>query len=151
MSEVRSPAPSSPTADEARFRFRHEVDVRFRDLDPMGHAHHTLPLVYLEEARAEYWRRVAGRSTLGAIDYVMAEVTVRFHRRIEWPARLEVRLCTSRIGNKSLEMEFEIADGTGEAVSSGRTVAVMYDYEAGRSMEVPADLRARIEAWEAGA
>lgn len=132
------------------FRFRHPVDVRFRDLDPMGHAHHTLPLIYLEEARAAYWRTVAGRDGIGEIDYVMAEVTVRFHKRIEWPSRLEVRLRTSRIGNRSFEMEFEIADGVAEVVSSGRTVMVAYDYSSGRSISVRDDVRARIETYEGG-
>ncbi|OGU00800.1 MAG: hypothetical protein A2W29_01580 [Gemmatimonadetes bacterium RBG_16_66_8] len=117
----------------------------------MGHAHHTLPLIYLEEARAAYWRDVAGRPGLGDIDYVMAEVTVRFHRRIDWPAQLEVWLRTSRLGEKSFEMEFEIRDEGGETVSSGRTVQVCFDYQAGGSSAMPPELRHRIERFEAGA
>jgi len=133
------------------FRFRRTVDVRFRDLDAMGHAHHTLPLVYLEEARAEYWRRVAGRPALRDIDYVMAEVTVRFHERIEWPATLDIGLRTSRLGEKSFEMEFEIRAEEGRLLSSGRTVQVFFDYAAGASRPLPAELRERIERFEAGA
>lgn len=135
---------------DAAFRFRRSVEVRFRDLDPMGHAHHTLPLIYLEEARAAYWREIAGRTGLRDIDYVMAEVTVRFHRRIDWPARLEVGLRVSRLGAKSFEMEFEICDDAGERVSSGRTVQVFFDYAAGRSRPLPPELRTRIERYEAG-
>lgn len=126
------------------------MDVRFRDLDSMGHAHHTLPLVYLEEARAAYWREVAGRQGLRDIDYVMAEVTVRFHRRIEWPGRLDVGLRVSRLGEKSFEMEFEILDEEGVPVSSGRTVQVFYDYDEGESRPLPDELRTRIEAFERG-
>jgi acyl-CoA thioester hydrolase len=133
------------------FRFRRRVDVRFRDLDAMGHAHHTLPLVYLEEARAEYWRLVAGRPALRDIDYVMAEVTVRFHERIEWPARVDVGLRVSRLGGKSFEMEFEIRGEDGALLSSGRTVQVCFDYDAGASRPIPTELRERIERFEAGA
>lgn len=114
----------------------------------MGHAHHTLPLIYLEEARAAYWRSVGGRDTLQAIDYVMAEVTVRFHRRIGWPARLDVALRTSRLGTKSFEMEFEIRDAQGELVSSGSTVQVFYDYEAGAAAAIPLELRDRLAQYE---
>lgn len=134
----------------ASFRFRHFVDVRFRDLDPMGHAHHTLPLIYLEEARAEYWRAVVGRESLDEIDYVMAEITLRLHRRIHWPERLEVLLRTARLGGKSFDMEFEIRNDTGHAVASGRTVQVMYDYDAAASAPIPEDMRKRIEAFEPG-
>ncbi|MCI0434966.1 MAG: acyl-CoA thioesterase [Gemmatimonadetes bacterium] len=133
------------------FRFHHAVDVRFRDLDPMGHAHHTLPLVYLEEARAAYWREVVGRDGLQAIDYVMAEITVRFHQRIEYPMRLDVLLRTSRIGGKSFEQEFEVRSAESQALlSSGKSVSVMYDYPAGSSIAVPDDVRERIERYEHG-
>lgn len=142
-------APEPDAVEEAAaFRFVREVDVRFHDLDAMGHAHHTLPLIYLEEARAAYWREVAGRETLDGIDYVMAEITVRFHGRIEYPERLSVGLRVSRIGTKSFEMEFEIRSVAGELKSSGRTVQVMYDYATGKAKEVPPDLRARIESHE---
>lgn len=129
-------------------RFRHPVAVRFRDLDPMGHAHHTLPLIYFEEARAAYWREVAGRGGLQDIDYVIGEVQVRFHSRVRWPARLEVGVRVSRIGGKSFVMEYELRDGEGVLLATGRTVQVMYDYAAGRSIPVPAELVERIRAFE---
>ncbi|MGH7446200.1 MAG: acyl-CoA thioesterase, partial [Longimicrobiales bacterium] len=77
--------------------FRAAVPVRFRDLDPMGHAHHTLPLVYLEEARAAFWRMLKGSDSLDAIDYVMAEITLRFHARIRFPSTVTVGLSLSRV------------------------------------------------------
>lgn len=129
-------------------RFRHPVEVRFHDLDAMGHAHHTLPLVYFEEARAAYWREVAGRARVEDIDYVIGEVQVRYHARIRYPARLEVGVRVSHIGGKSFVMEYELRDSDGERLASGRTVQVMYDYAAGRAVAVPEELRARILAYE---
>ena len=37
-----------------------EWDVRFKDVDVGGHAHHSHALVYFEEARWAYWARVVG-------------------------------------------------------------------------------------------
>lgn len=132
-------------------RFRHHVEVRFHDLDAMGHAHHTLPLIYFEEARAAYWREVAGRAGVEDIDYVMGEVQVRYHGRIRYPARLEVGVRVSQIGGKSFVMEYELRDAEGVLLASGRTVQVMYDYAAGRSVAMPAELRERIRAFEGAA
>lgn len=129
-------------------RFHHPVEVRFHDLDAMGHAHHTLPLVYFEEARAAYWREVAGRASVEDIDYVIGEVQVRYHARIRYPARLEVGVRVSHIGGKSFVMEYELRDGEGVLLATGRTVQVMYDYVAGRSIPVPAELVERIRAFE---
>jgi acyl-CoA thioester hydrolase len=132
------------------FRFHYAVDVRFRDIDAMGHAHHSLPLVYAEEARAAYWRDVAGRADISETDYVLVEVTVRYHRRIRFPGRLDVALRTARIGAKSIVMEFEIRDENGDLLASGQTVQVMYDFGAQISAAVAPDLRARIESFEGG-
>jgi acyl-CoA thioester hydrolase len=134
----------------ATFHYHHEVDVRFRDIDAMGHAHHSLPLVYVEEARAAWWRDVVGRTDLAGMDYVLAEVTVRYQRRIEFPGRLDVGLRVAHVGEKSFVMEFEIRNDAGAVVASGRTVQVMYDYAARRSTQLPEELRARMIAFGGG-
>jgi acyl-CoA thioester hydrolase len=129
------------------FPFRYPVEVRFRDLDAMGHAHHSLPLIYVEEARAAFWREIAGRDGLDGIDYVLAEVNVRFHEPIFFPERLSVGLRVGQIGGKSFGMEFEIRGSDGRLFSSGRTVQVMYDYGTRTSKPVPADLRLKLAAY----
>jgi acyl-CoA thioester hydrolase len=128
---------------------RLRLPVRFRDLDPMGHAHHTLPLVYLEEARAAFWRELRGSAGLDAIDYVMAEVTVRFHARILYPAEIEVALAVSDVGSKSFRIDFEIRDGGGALLSSGSTAQVAFDYAAGVSKPLDPEVRERLVEWRA--
>ena len=130
------------------FRLLHEVDVRFRDLDPMGHAHHSLPLMYWEEARARYWREVAGREGTGDIDYVMGELTVRWHRRILWPARLTAGVRVTRAGRSSFEMAYGLWDPEGELLASGRSVQVLFDYDEGRSTPMDEETRRRLTEFE---
>lgn len=132
----------------ADFRFVHEVEVRFRDLDPMGHAHHSLPLMYWEEARARYWREVAGRETVDAIDYVMGEFTLRYHHRILFPARLRAGVRVTRLGRSSFDMSYGLWSGTGRLLSSGSSTQVMFDYDAGRSRPIDEETRRRIERFE---
>jgi acyl-CoA thioester hydrolase len=134
--------------------FRRRVPVRFRDLDAMGHAHHTLPLVYLEEARAAFWRELTGSATLDSIDYVMAEVTVRFHARIEYPAEVEVALGVDHVGGKSFSTRFELrgagaaaGSASGELLASGRAVQVAYDYGQNAAKPIGPGVRATLVAW----
>jgi acyl-CoA thioester hydrolase len=122
--------------------------VRFRDLDSMGHAHHTLPVLYFEEARAAYWREVAGRATVDDIDYVLAEIRVQFKQRVWYPAQLTVKAGVTHVGNASFVMRYELYDEEGALLSSGESVQVMFDYEKNRSMRMPAELRERIERYE---
>ncbi|HSL72486.1 MAG TPA: thioesterase family protein [Longimicrobiales bacterium] len=133
---------------EPEFRFVYQVPVRFRDLDAMGHAHHSLPLVYIEEARAAYWRDVANRRDVASIDYIMAQVSVRYVRRIEFPATLRIGLRVSRLGGSSFTMQYEIRDAHGDLLATAETVQVMYDYEQNRSKSIPDDVRTVITAFE---
>lgn len=128
--------------------YRVEVPVRFRDLDAMGHAHHTLPLVYLEEARAAFWRELRNDASLDAIDYVMAEITLRFHARVLYPSTVIVSLAVTRVGNRSFTTEFEVGTQDGTLLSSGSAVQVAYDYAAGASKPIAAGVRAQLEAWQ---
>lgn len=130
---------------EPDFRFHHPVDVRFRDVDVAGHAHHSQALIYFEEARAAYWRRVVERPGSDDIDYVLAEVRVRYHHRILYPGRLRVGVRVSLLGKKHFEMTYRVEDADGEALASGETVQVMYDYGAGASKRIPHRVRARVE------
>jgi acyl-CoA thioester hydrolase len=131
-----------------RFRFHHPVEVRFRDVDVGAHVHHSLSLVYFEEARAAYWREVVGRSGLGEIDYILAEAEIRWHRRVLWPQALEVGVRVSLLGKRHFEMEYEVLGNDGVRLQSGRTVQVMYDYQAGSSTRIPAAVHSAIESFD---
>ena len=134
--------------DAQPYRFQHPVDVRFKDIDVGGHAHHSHALVYFEEARAAYWQDVAGRPRTGAVDYIIAKATVRWHSRVLWPGRLKVSVRVSLLGRKHFLMDYRVDSQEGERLVSGVTVQVMYDYVAAASKRLPADVRARIIAHE---
>lgn len=132
--------------DHVDFRFRHPVPVRFRDVDVGGHAHHSEALIYMEEARAAYWARITGTAGLDGINYVLAEVAVRYHERVLWPDTLDVGVKVVRIGRKHFEMAYAIDSPERGRLVTARSVQVMYDYEVEASVRVPESLRARMEA-----
>ena len=131
--------------EEMEFRFRHPVEVRFRDIDIGGHAHHGEALVYIEEGRSAYWRRVVGRPGLHDIDYILAEAHVRYHARVLWPDTLDVGVRVVRLGKKHFEMAYEVRSPERGRLVTASTVQVMFDYGAGVTKRIPDDMRARIE------
>ncbi|MEJ2540794.1 MAG: thioesterase family protein [Gemmatimonadota bacterium] len=130
--------------EESPFRFQYGVPVRFKDVDVGGHAHHSHALVYFEEARAAYWREVVGRPGIDDVDYILAEVQVRYHQRVLWPQELVVGVRVSRLGKRHFEMAYEARGSDGALLISGRSTQVMFDYEAGRSKAIPEDVREAI-------
>jgi len=134
------------TGPTGEFRFRHPVEVRFRDIDIGGHAHHSEAFMYFEEARAAYWRTVAGQGGLDDIDYIMAEASVRWHQRVLWPQTLSVGVRVSRLGRKHWEMEYEVLSAEGDRLISGRSTQVMYDYSAAGTKRIPEEIRSAMDA-----
>ncbi len=134
--------------DSSRFTFWHPVHVRFRDIDIGGHAHHSLALVYFEEARARYWKEVVGRGELDEIDFILAEARVRYHQRVLYPLEMMVGVRVSVLGRKHFVMEYLALGEGGEELLSGETTMVMFDYGAGRTKTMPPEVRDAVEARE---
>ena len=59
-------------------RFSHPIEVRFRDLDALGHVNNAVYLTYLESARIAYWMHVTRRSGLDALDMILARVEIDY-------------------------------------------------------------------------
>lgn len=104
-------------------------------------------LVYIEEVRAAFWREIVGRVGLDGIDYVMAQATVAWKERIEFPGTLNVGLRVSRVGGASFTMEYELRNEADVLVATAETVQVMYDYSGNRSKKIDDLVRHRLEQY----
>jgi acyl-CoA thioester hydrolase len=126
--------------------FEHELEVRFRDCDGLGHVNNAVYLTYLEQARFAFWQRLTGVSGIPR-SFIVARVECDYRAQATAGDRLVVRLRVTAVGKSSFTFEYEIVNArTREVVATARTVQVMYDYQAGRSIPVPDDIRARLEA-----
>jgi len=134
--------------DPSTFSIWHGVDVRFKDIDVGGHAHHSLVLVFFEEARAQYWREVVGIEGVEEVDFIMAEARVRFHARIFYPRRLRVGVRISTLKRKHFIMEYLLEDSEGQPLASGETTMVMFDYETASTKAVSPELASAIRGHE---
>lgn len=134
--------------DPSQFSLWHDVDVRFKDIDVGGHAHHSVVLVFFEEGRARYWKDVVGRGDPEDVDFILAEARVRYHARIFYPMRLRVGVRISDLRRKHFVMEYLLVSPEGEPLASGETIMVMFDYQQGRSKAVPEDVARAIRGFE---
>jgi acyl-CoA thioester hydrolase len=132
------------------FPFVFPVDVRFRDLDALGHVNNAVYLTYLESARIAWWQEVTGRP-LAAMGMILARTEIDYRSPAAYGDRLEVGLRCVSMRRSSFVLEFRVEErGSGRLVAEGRKVLVHYDYTAGRSIPIPPELRARIQARDPG-
>jgi acyl-CoA thioester hydrolase len=129
--------------------FTHRLEVRFRDCDPMGHVNNAVYLTYLEQARFAHWRALWKYRKPGSDPRVpgviLARAEVDYRAQATEGDVLDVRLTVGRIGRTSFQYEYEVVDGTGRVILQARTVQVMYDYAAGRPVEIAPAIREMLE------
>jgi acyl-CoA thioester hydrolase len=135
--------------DNDGFRYKVEVQVRFRDLDPMNHVNNAAYFTYFEIARIAYYGELTGSTDPRDLDMILAEATCSYRSPAAYGERLDVWVRTASLGRSSSVFEYRIVEQTtGRLVAIGRTVQVMYDYAAGRPTPMPPELRGRFEAFE---
>jgi acyl-CoA thioester hydrolase len=129
-------------SDPGRFRF--ETAIRYSDLDPNEHVNHARYLIYLEEARLAFRRRLDRDFGLPAtVTWPIAELTIRYRRSAEYPGSLMVELAPIHVGRTSFTLGYGIFDRDGcVAVAMNRSVCV--DRATGRPVPILPAVAARL-------
>lgn len=112
--------------------------------------HHARYLTFMPEARFHYARALGlwtNMDDFNAVGQIVAEASCTYRRRVKLGQTVTVAVRTAPLGNKSLEMAYELSVD-GAVVATGRTVQVAYDYGSQRSIPVPAAWRELIAAFE---
>ena len=131
------------------FTVTHELHPRFRDTDAMGHINNAIYVTYLEVARQEYWRAIAGVPDYRRVPFILAHVTIDFRSEALVNDVLLLGIRCGAVGTKSFTFEYEIREkASSRLVVEASSVQVCYDYGTKRSMPVPDDLRRQLETFE---
>ena len=127
------------------FRFTHAVEVRFRDLDALGHVNNAVYLTYFESARMAWWLHLTRRSDLRGMDMILARAEVDFRSPAAFAEVLDVGVRCASIGRSSFVIEQAITERrTRRLVAEARKVLVHYDYAAGRSTPLTEEMRRQL-------
>jgi acyl-CoA thioester hydrolase len=131
----------------AKFPYAHPVEVRFRDIDGMGHVNNAVYFTYIEAARTEYLMRVMGTKELADVDWIVASASLNFRKPAGYGDPLEVRVRPSRVGTTSFTLAYEVWDTrANELVAEGETAIVMFDYGARAKKPIGKALRKKLDA-----
>jgi acyl-CoA thioester hydrolase len=121
----------------------HRVQMRWRDLDGLGHVNHTVVLTYLEEGRDAFLRHHG----IARDEYVVGRCSVDFRGEID-PSFEEVTVqCAVReLGRSSVATSERIVDHTGEVVVEAEFGLVLWDRARRGSRPITDGERASLSA-----
>ncbi len=127
------------------FDYETEIDVRFRDLDSMGHVNNAVYATFLEHARTLYMDDVFGDRP-EEINVALVNLEIDFRRQVRFRETVTVGVGVTELGDSSATMAYEVTTGD-EPAATGETVLVAIDDE-GNSRPLPDAIREHVVEFE---
>ena len=130
-------------AEHKKLAHSMELDVRWGDMDAMGHVNNAVYFRYMESVRVEWMRAVGCEPSPKGQGPVIVNAFCNFYRQLEYPAQLRIRLFVNSVGRSSCDMWMTIEhDGQPDTiVADGGCTMVWVDYAAGKAVALPDWLR----------
>jgi acyl-CoA thioester hydrolase len=121
----------------------HVEQVRFRDLDPMGHVNNAVFLTYLEQARIAFLAELGVAIGLDDMNLIVARVEIDFRAPVRVGQEVEIAVRAGRCGTKSFDVDYELTvDGT--TVAEAKSVQIAYDYGRREALPLPDEWREKL-------
>ena len=125
--------------------FERTIDIRWRDLDPLGHVNNAVYATYLEEAR-DRWLMQALEGITPITDFALVRVAIDYKSEIVFGDLTVTSACRPRkIGNSSVTTTETVTKRDGGVAASAEAVIVVRDVETGRSRPLRDDERGALE------
>lgn len=138
--------------DYSKFKHKTPIQVRFADIDKMGHVNNAVFLSYFETARVKYFDDIVGKRIDWTVKgMILAKSIVDYKKPVFQNDELLVYSSVTKMGNKSFEISGVIVKVRSEAEEIAATSAitlVCYDYEKAETISIPEDWRNMLLSYE---
>jgi acyl-CoA thioester hydrolase len=133
----------------ASFKFSVAVEVRFRDLDALGHVNNAVYLTYFEIARTHYWTQLFGIHSYDEFGFLVVRTECNYRSPAHFGEELRVAAGISTLKNSSFVFDYEVTElGSGRLIADGKSFQACFDTTEKRTIEIPAELRKKVTEFE---
>lgn len=143
-----------PITPPEGFRHHIPIQVRWSDMDALGHVNNACFLTYCEQARIDYFVSLNLRNT-GQPEpgLIIAKVVIDYLLPLYAGDDVHVFTRCSRLGGRSLETEQQVVRVKQQQIqvaAKATITVVVYDYDNHQSTAIPAAWRMNILEYEPG-
>ena len=120
-----------------------KIPVRWSDMDAFGHVNNATYLIYFEQARASWWKKLGLKFDGTGEGPVVVSAQCDFMKPIVFPADLLIHIYVGSPGRSSYTIFYEITvEGDSEIIyAKGSTVIVWINYKKNKSLSLPDFMR----------
>lgn len=122
-----------------------KIQVRFSDLDVLGHVNNTIYLSYFEMARVHYFKELLGESwDWNKFGIVLVKNEVEYFKSVLLNHEPLITIYTEHIGSKSFTLGYELHVNN-ELFAKGKSIQVCFDASIQQSILVPDQMCMQLE------
>lgn len=126
---------------DAQYEVAVDIQLRWRDLDPLGHVNNAVFASYLETARVGYFRALYGDVAPTDFNIILARVEIDYLAPILLTDKPRCRIGINQVGKKSFTFDYLLERGSdGKALARARTVQVCYNYKEERTVPLSEEM-----------
>ena len=126
-----------------------EIQVRFNDIDMLGHVSNTVYLNYFDTGKSSYIEEVVKDYDFKVEAIVEASVKIDFFEPVFMNARIAVLTRITKLGNKSFTFEHQLIDANTHKIHAAcTTVMVCFNPQKQESIQIPENWRKKIMEYE---
>jgi acyl-CoA thioester hydrolase len=115
------------------------MPIRWGDMDAMGHLNNTVYFRYFETIRIDWFNSLRPIRQSDEEGIVIVNAFCTFHRQIEYPGSVRLKLYASGVGRSSFEtwVTMERDDAPGVMFASGGATTVWVHFKEQKSRPIP--------------
>ena len=136
--------------DAGKFRHAVPLQLRFNDIDVLGHVNNNAQLALFDVGKTEFYNSLRGElADWSRVEAVIVNINCTFMEQIHFTDPMEVRTRVSKIGEKSFVLQQILRNTlTGQICSMCESVMVSVDYATKTSKPIPENILAGLCKWQ---
>jgi acyl-CoA thioester hydrolase len=136
--------------DAIEFNHQEKVQIRFKDIDVLGHVNNAVQMVYFDYGKVKYFEALKnGVIEWKDVDLVIVNVNIDFKEPILISNYIVVKTKVYEIGNRSIKLIQVLEDyKTNRIKSICRTVMCGFDQKTNKSLQINDEWRDLISRFE---
>jgi acyl-CoA thioester hydrolase len=122
-----------------------KIQVRFSDIDVMGHVNNAVYLSYFEMTRVHYFRELLGLEwDWKSHGVLLVRNEIDYIKPILIQHVPEIYMYFEEAGSKSIRLSYDVKVN-GEIYTKGVSVMVSFDSRVGKTTVIPEEMKAALE------
>ncbi len=126
------------------------INIRYADIDTMGHVNNAVYLQYFEQARIEWFNQTIGSQWhWNSAGMVLARIEIDYEQPLLLYDNAIVETSLENIGTKSFTLCYNVIKkhkGLELLIATGKSVLVCFDYETQKTKPISDEWRKRFTA-----